>query len=418
MKNKKIPVVECTKNNAALFHQVVIGDTYTAETKVVVPETHTVFVIKDGVISETLSPGTHNLFDGEKGFWIFKRRAKDSLSLKVVFISKTALLTLKWGTPVQNRVNYVEPKTGLPIDLGFFGELTIQVADPKSFYLQMVTSNYNYEANEDCSAIDENNFFVNNLKEKMLQKTIVKIADAIRLKIIEKNLTYFQIEAEKTNVQNALLPELSFLFADDLGFKITDFVISNINTSPENKEKIEAVYAEEHKKEEEKRTYREARELEKEKLNDARDAIRDDLAFKKEIAEDEDALYERQKAKERNEDKYERANRHEDEDRAFAREDKAAERASALREKELYYEAVKAVGWEGSPRPQANEAEKANSGSKFCSKCGKGYDSTVKFCSACGTPTDYCNATVKCGKCGAEISVKESFCHLCGNKMK
>ena len=55
---------------------------------------------------------------------------------EVYFINKTVQMALKWGTP--EKVRFIDPLTGVPLELGASGELNLEVADSRRLLLKLV----------------------------------------------------------------------------------------------------------------------------------------------------------------------------------------------------------------------------------------------------------------------------------------
>ena len=55
---------------------------------------------------------------------------------EVYFINKTVQMAIKWGTP--EKVRFIDPLTGVPLELGASGELNLAVADSRKLLLKLV----------------------------------------------------------------------------------------------------------------------------------------------------------------------------------------------------------------------------------------------------------------------------------------
>ncbi len=55
---------------------------------------------------------------------------------EVYFINKTVQMGIKWGT--DSRVRFIEPNTGIPLDIGASGELNLQVSDARKLLVKLV----------------------------------------------------------------------------------------------------------------------------------------------------------------------------------------------------------------------------------------------------------------------------------------
>ncbi|MCQ2462167.1 MAG: SPFH domain-containing protein [Clostridia bacterium] len=55
---------------------------------------------------------------------------------EVYFINKVVQMSIKWGTP--EKVRFIDPLTGVPLELGASGELNLQVSDSRKLLLKLV----------------------------------------------------------------------------------------------------------------------------------------------------------------------------------------------------------------------------------------------------------------------------------------
>ena len=61
---------------------------------------------------------------------------KSPFHCEVYFINKTIQLGLKWGT--DSKVRYIEPESGVPLELGASGEMNMMVSDSRKLLLKLV----------------------------------------------------------------------------------------------------------------------------------------------------------------------------------------------------------------------------------------------------------------------------------------
>ena len=55
---------------------------------------------------------------------------------EVYFINKTVQMALKWGT--DSRVRYIDPETGVPLQIGASGEMSMQVMDGRKLLVKLI----------------------------------------------------------------------------------------------------------------------------------------------------------------------------------------------------------------------------------------------------------------------------------------
>ena len=247
------------------------------------------------------------------------------------------------------------------------------------------------------------------LQNRFRAKTVSIIAEVIKSKIVESNVSYFDLDCYKDEIQNKVFGILKTNFAEDYGLELCDFLIENFNIDEDIEEEIKQVY----KDKQRKRNHDEDRAFEQKLLSEKEEDAKRALAFKKSILEDENAIYDNDKRKEREEFDYQLKIKREEEDRAWQkiREEKEMEKEIELNR--IYHDSVKVMGWEHSPVTTSQVKAKS-----FCTKCGAEVEKDDLFCGACGAPIKPESIKDVCPKCGREISIKVLFCPGCGLKIK
>ena len=201
--------VKFTGDNGELFVRE-SADSLHAKAQVVVPETHTVLLIKDGVVSEALAPGRHDIFDTENGFFRLKKDS-DCATVDFVFISKSAKLPMLWGTatPIRTR----DPITGVPVSVGVNGELEFRVKTPKQFYLELVGADTEYS--------------VDKLKKRLLRRFISIIEPTIAQIMRAEKISYIDFSENKAKIAQLLEKSVGEVFAAEYGLELCSFTIGS-----------------------------------------------------------------------------------------------------------------------------------------------------------------------------------------------
>lgn len=109
-------------------------------TQLIVAESQEAIFFMNGMAMDTFGPGKYNL-DTESlpilgKFIDVLTYGESSFHAVVYFINKTVQMALKWGT--MERVRFIEPNTGIPLDIGASGEMNLQVKDSKKLLLKLV----------------------------------------------------------------------------------------------------------------------------------------------------------------------------------------------------------------------------------------------------------------------------------------
>lgn len=303
--------------------------------QVIVEETHSAILIKDGQIMDTLSAGRYPIFD---------KKDKNIFKVDIIYLSKTARLRVFWGTV--NRIRLRDYETDLPIELGANGEFEVQIKEPRKFYQVLVGADKSYR--------------IDTLKER-LQGRVLSEVDSLLAKVVkEEQYSYVDLTERKKEIATKLLPELASIFDREYGLTMFSFIISEAFIPDEFVGMLETYKL--NKKQEEKQE-KDAKEIAKELER------LDDKNFERELA--------LKKLEDTNYDKYLEVCK------ILGWKVEKKDRPAVTSGKEFCSEC-------GAP---------INQGDKFCSGCGKAIKKVngecpkckkvngpdAKFCSGCGT---------------------------------
>lgn len=200
-------LVKFTGNNSELFVRD-CADSLHADAQIVVPETHTVLLIKDGVVAEELAPGRHDIFDREMGFFRYKKDS-DFLAVDFVFINKTVKVPMLWGTATP--LTAVDAGTGVTYSLGMNGELEFRVKTPKKFYLELVGS--------------EKDFDVGKLKKRVLSRVLSQIESIFVTDGGSSRHCLINADTPKTEIAERMLQKLAPLFEREYGLELCSLTV-------------------------------------------------------------------------------------------------------------------------------------------------------------------------------------------------
>lgn len=203
-------IVKFTGSNSELFCRE-CADALHAKAQVIVPETHTVLLIKDGVVSEALGAGRHDIFDTESGLFRLKKDS-DVATVEFIFVSKTAKMQMLWGT--SSLIKTRDPITGVPVSVGANGELEFRVKTPKKFYLELVGADTEYS--------------VDKLKRRVQSRLMSVIEPALAASMREEKISYTEFAEKKLDISKMLKSKVSQLFEDEYGLELCSFGINGV----------------------------------------------------------------------------------------------------------------------------------------------------------------------------------------------
>ena len=107
--------------------------------QLIVHESQEAVFFRDGIASEPLGAGRYTLETQSlpmiNSFYNPAENGKTFHS-EVYFINKNARMAIRWGTP--DKVRFIDPLTGVPLELGASGEMNLRVKDSRRLLLKLV----------------------------------------------------------------------------------------------------------------------------------------------------------------------------------------------------------------------------------------------------------------------------------------
>lgn len=108
--------------------------------QLIVHESQEAVFFKDGQALDLFGPGRYTLETQqlpllEKAYSL-PTDTQGTFHSEVYFINKTVQMAIKWGTP--EKVRFIDPLTGVPLDLGASGEMNVMVSNARKLLLKLV----------------------------------------------------------------------------------------------------------------------------------------------------------------------------------------------------------------------------------------------------------------------------------------
>lgn len=149
---------------------------------------------------------------------------KDPFHCEVYFINKTVQMALKWGT--DSKVRFIDPLTGVPLELGASGEINMQVTDSRKLLVKLVgTMNgiaWEYGGTN----------FTKSIKECFRPLVSVAVKSNLSNVIKTENIDILDIDEKLEFISEKLKEKVAPGF-EEYGISIPDFYVTNI-VLPEN----------------------------------------------------------------------------------------------------------------------------------------------------------------------------------------
>ena len=137
--NGQINVIQYEGDNTTFVWKHPIED-FNIGTQLIVHESQEAVFFLNGEALDTFGPGRHTLETENipilKGIYKLPTGSQTPFHAEVYFINKVVSMGIKWGTA--SRVRFVDPLTGIPIEIGASGEMSIQVENGRKLLTKMV----------------------------------------------------------------------------------------------------------------------------------------------------------------------------------------------------------------------------------------------------------------------------------------
>ena len=138
----------------------------------------------------------------------------------IYFFKKTKILDQKWGT--SSVIKYQDPKYDFPVGLKAYGNYSYQLANPRSFFVNVMGSRDSFE--------------IQDLREVMSKRIIHPLSDYLA----ESKFSYAEIDANREEVAEGMAEALQKDF-DKLGFRITDFRIEGTDFDEDTLKRVNRI---------------------------------------------------------------------------------------------------------------------------------------------------------------------------------
>ena len=108
--------------------------------QLIVHESQEAVFFKDGQALDLFGPGRYTIETQQlpllEKVYALPTDTEGTFHSEVYFINKTVQMAIKWGTP--EKVRFIDPLTGTPLQLGASGEMNIQVSNSRKLLIKLV----------------------------------------------------------------------------------------------------------------------------------------------------------------------------------------------------------------------------------------------------------------------------------------
>ena len=196
--------------------------------EIIVHESQRAVLFVDGVASGPLSPGRYGLREEELPF--LRKLAsriidgRPTFHAEVYFISMTAQMALKWGT--DSRVGFIDPATGIPLDIGLSGEMTIAPSDPMRLLTTLVGTSGGIDW-------EEGKGFAKSLQSAFRAPIASAVKSCVATCIKEQRINVLEIDRESDRLAEAMKARISEVMKE-YGLDVRQFYITAYSLPEDN----------------------------------------------------------------------------------------------------------------------------------------------------------------------------------------
>lgn len=195
--------------------------------QLIVHESQEAIFFKDGQALDLFGPGRYTLETQQlpllEKIYQLPTDTEGTFHSEVYFINKTVQMSIKWGTP--DKVRFIDPLTGTPLELGASGEMNIQVLDSRKLLIKLVGTMQGISWEEGAG-------FTKSLQSSF--RPLIANAVKTNLSSVIKNEAIDILEIdEKLDIISDNLREKILPGFEEYGLTIPQFYVTNV-VLPEN----------------------------------------------------------------------------------------------------------------------------------------------------------------------------------------
>lgn len=225
-----VSVIEYEGDNNTFVWKHPIED-FNMGSQIVVHESQEAIFFMNGQALDLFGPGRYTL-DTEnlpviRKMFELPKGSKTPFHCEVYFINKTAQLGIKWGTP--DRIRFLEPVSGIPLDIGASGELSLQVSNARKLLIKLVGTTGGLK-NKDILASNgsEEELATKSLQSYFRAPLVMQVKSYLAQTIKEQKINILEIDEKLTVLSEVLRQKVEPAF-EEYGLSIPQFFITAIS---------------------------------------------------------------------------------------------------------------------------------------------------------------------------------------------
>lgn len=231
-----VSVIKYEGDNTTLVWKHPIED-FNLGSQLIVHESQEALFYLNGQALDLFGPGRYTLETENipmlRRVYALPTGGQSPFHAEVYFINKTVHMDMKWGTDA--RVRFIDPLTGIPLDIGASGEMKLCAADARRLVVKLVGTTAGLQTRQALQEGGEHGYRA--LRDFFRGAISSAVKDCLAGTIKEQKINILEIDAHTTELSQALQARIAPIF-EDYGLSVPYFFITAISLDNKNIEEL------------------------------------------------------------------------------------------------------------------------------------------------------------------------------------
>ncbi len=229
-----VSVIKYEGDNETFIWKHPIED-FNLGSQLIVHESQEAIFFLNGEALDSFGPGRHTLETENvpvlKKIYDLPTGKPNPFHAEVYFINKTVQMAIKWGT--DSRVRFIEPNTGIPLDIGASGELNLEVDNGRKLLLKLVGTTNSLVRAQVLNG-DNNGSAKSTLRDYFRPMIMTAVKGNLAAAIKAEKINILEIDENLESLSASLREKVSAGF-EEYGLRVPQFFVTNVSLPEEDK---------------------------------------------------------------------------------------------------------------------------------------------------------------------------------------